>query len=109
MTARIITAGALHQIDRIYDYLARHDAGAAQRVVDRIYKIIDLVTERPHIGRRMRERGVRMYVVKPYPYIVFYRYVERSDEVCIIRVRHAAMRRGGLQEEAPEFRAAANS
>ena len=57
----------------------------------------------------MRERGVRMYVVKPYPYIVFYRYEARSDTVRIIRVRHAARRRGGLQDEAPEFRAAANS
>lgn len=57
----------------------------------------------------MRERGVRMYVVKPYSYIVFYRYLERSDEVRITRVRHGAMRRGSLQEDPLEFRAAAIS
>lgn len=105
MTTRSITAGALRQIAGIHDYIARDSTQSAQRVVDRIHEIIDLVTERPRIGHKMRERGMRMYVVKPYPYIVFYTYLERSDEVRINRVRHAAMRRGALQEEPAEFRA----
>jgi plasmid stabilization system protein ParE len=106
MTTRIVTSGALRQISDIHDYVARDSPEAAQRVVDRIHKIIALVTERPRIGHKMRERGVRMYVVKPYPYIVFYRYSARTDTVRIIRVRHGAMRRGALQDEPAEFRAA---
>lgn len=109
MTTRGITSGALRQIAGIYDYIAHDSPQSAQQVVDRIYEIIDLVTERPRIGHKMRERGVRMYVVKPYPYIVFYRYAERSATVRIIRVRHGAMRRGSLQDEPAEFRVAASS
>ena len=110
MTGQHIVRGVRGQIDGIFEYIALHDSEAAQLVVDRIYKVIDLVTERPRIGRRTLERGVRMYyVVKPYPYIVFYRYVSRRDQVRIIRVRHGAQRRAGLADEAVEFRAAAIS
>jgi toxin ParE1/3/4 len=106
MTTRIITSGALRQISDIHDYIERDNPESAQKVVDRIQKIIELVTERPRIGHRMRERSVRLYVVKPYSYIVFYRYSARTDTVRIIRLRHGAMRRGALQEEETEFRIA---
>ncbi|HXC57273.1 MAG TPA: type II toxin-antitoxin system RelE/ParE family toxin [Rhizomicrobium sp.] len=97
----------MRQIDEIHEYIARDSANSAQDVADRIQKIIDLVTENPRIGRMTRERGVCSYPVTPYPYVVFYRYNERLDEVRILRVRHAAMRRAGLQDEASEFRVAA--
>jgi len=109
VTTQCIVRGVRGQIDRIFEYIACDDPQAAQRVVDRIHKVIDLVTERPRIGRKSLERGVRMYVVKPHPYFVFYRYVARRDEVRIIRVRHGAQRRAGLADEASQFRAAAPS
>ena len=105
MTSRKINDRALRQIDGIFDYIAQRDARAAQKVVDRIHAIIDFVTERPRIGHKTRESGVRTYIVDPYPYVVFYRYSERRDEVQIVRVRHGAMKRAGLQDEAVEFRA----
>jgi plasmid stabilization system protein ParE len=109
VTKRQINDLALRHIDGIFDYSAQRDVHAAQKVVDRIHAIIDLVTERPRIGRKTHESGVRTYIVDPYPYVVFYRYSERHDEVQIIRVRHAAMRRAGLQDEAQEFRPASAS
>jgi toxin ParE1/3/4 len=109
VTARHLVRGVRGQIDRIFDYIARDDPDAAQRVVDRIHKVIDLVTERPRIGRKTFERGVRMYVVKPYPYIVFDRYQPREGQVRIIRVRHGAQRWAGLADEAQQFRRVAIS
>jgi plasmid stabilization system protein ParE len=46
-------------------------------------------------------------MAKPHSYVVFYRYSKNQDEVQIIRVRHTAMRRAGLQDEASQFRTAA--
>jgi plasmid stabilization system protein ParE len=47
VTKRRINDLALRQIGEIHDYIARHDAIAAQKVIDRIHVIIALVTERP--------------------------------------------------------------
>jgi plasmid stabilization system protein ParE len=105
VTSRKISDRALRQIDGIFDYIAQRDARAAQSVVDRIHAVIGLITERPLIGRKTLESGVRTYIVDPYPYLVFYRYSERRDEVQIIRVRDGAMKRAGLQDEPAEFRA----
>jgi plasmid stabilization system protein ParE len=96
---------ALQHIDEIKAYIAQHDLSASRRVGDRIYEIIGFLTEFPLAGRKTLERDVRALAIKPYPFIVFYRYSKRRDELRIVRVRHGAMRRAGLADEAQEFRA----
>ncbi len=104
MTICIVSDSARRHIDEIHDYIARDNPLAAQRVTDRIDHYVHLITECPQIGRKTLERGTRMLVAKPYPYIVFYRYFAPSDEVRILRVLHSAQRRPGLAEEAHTFR-----
>ena len=61
------------------------------------------------MGHETVSRGLRMFVVTPYPYLIFYRYFPRRDELRVERVRHSARRRPALRDEPAEFRAAAMS
>ena len=40
------------------------------------------------MGRRTDIESVRVFAVKPYPYLIFYR--EAPDGITILRVRHMA-------------------
>jgi toxin ParE1/3/4 len=89
---------ATQQVDIIYRYIARDSVNAAQRVVDRIYEIAEFVRSHPGAGRATTVRGLRMFVVNPYPYLVFFRHFGVQDEVRIVRIFHAAQRRPGLSD-----------
>jgi plasmid stabilization system protein ParE len=89
---------AAQQVDLIYHYIARDNADAARRVVDRIYEIAEFVRSHPRSGRATTVRGLRMFVVNPYPYLVFFRHLRAQDEVRIVRIFHAAQRRPGLTD-----------
>ena len=94
---------AAKQVDLIYRYIAKNNPAAAQRVVDRIYEIAEHVRANPGGGRATTVRGLRMFVVNPYPYLVFFRDLPSQNEVRIVRVFHAAQRRPGLQDPARKF------
>jgi plasmid stabilization system protein ParE len=94
---------ALHEISEIYEYLARENPAAAAKVLERIHQLSLLAADYPHTGRSVSLSGVRMLPVAHYPYLIFFRRVPGRSEVRILRVRHAARRHPGFQEEAGEF------
>jgi plasmid stabilization system protein ParE len=96
------TSGAYAQIAKIHAHIAADSPQAADKVVKRIESVAVLLGEQPHIGHKLRYRSERVFPVKPYPYLVFYRLADGC--VHITRVRHAARRRPALQEQAMEFR-----
>jgi plasmid stabilization system protein ParE len=96
---------AAKQVDLIYRYIARDNPAAAQRVVDRIYEIAEHVRANPGGGRATTVRGLRLFVVNPYPYLVFFRDLPGQNEVRIVRVFHAAQRRPGLNDPHRDYRA----
>jgi plasmid stabilization system protein ParE len=46
--------------------------------------------DRPQLGRKLTKPGWRRLVVSPYPYLIDYRV--KTDEIVILRFRHAARR-----------------
>ncbi len=60
----------------------------AGRVVQKIFRSVDLLKENPAIGRAGRVAGTRELVVAETPYIIPYRV--RANAVEILRVFHAA-------------------
>ena len=96
------TLGAYAQIAQIYGHIATDNPQAAEKVVKRIESVAALLGEQPHIGHKLRYRSERVFPVKPYPYLIFYRLA--GGRVHITRIRHAARRRPALQEPAMEFR-----
>jgi plasmid stabilization system protein ParE len=47
-----------------------------------------LISRHPAIGRRTDLADVRVFAVRPYPYLIFYR--EEPGGITILRVRHMA-------------------
>jgi toxin ParE1/3/4 len=93
---------ALRQIDEIYRFIARDNPAAAQSVIDRIYEVSAHVASNPNTGRATVVPEVRMFVVNPYPYLLYFR--KKRNEVRILRVVHAARRRQfELREAARAF------
>ena len=102
----LISGTAIKQIDRIYSYIARDNVDAAQRVRERIFFLINVIAEYPHIGHMTTISGLRQMTVRPYPYIIYFRWLSKQQRVRIVRVLHSAQRRPELREPAAEFRVA---
>jgi toxin ParE1/3/4 len=79
---------ALANLDAEADYIAEDNPAAAGRVVQRIFRAVNLLAENPAMGRAGRVAGTRELVVAETPYIIPYRV--RGDAVEILRVFHAA-------------------
>jgi plasmid stabilization system protein ParE len=94
---------AIRQIRDVYWYIAVENPSAAQRVVDRIYEVVEFISEFPETGRPTRLGRTRVMPASPYPYLIFFRQVLRQDEVRIVRVRHAARKPIGAHDPGREF------
>lgn len=69
-------------------YIAEDNPTAADRLVQRIMRAVNLLGKNPAMGRPGRVSGTRELVVGDTPYIVPYRV--RANAVEILRVFHAA-------------------
>jgi plasmid stabilization system protein ParE len=79
------------QIDKALDYIRTHSPSGADNVSRRISEAIDLLNEQPRAGRQTSRTSVRRLVLSPYPYVMFYRILEK-DDVLVLRFVHAARR-----------------
>jgi toxin ParE1/3/4 len=70
------------------DYIAEDNPAAAGRLVQRIFRAVDLLAKNPAMGRPGRVSGTRELVVPDTPYIVPYRV--RANALEILQVFHAA-------------------
>jgi toxin ParE1/3/4 len=83
---------AVRQITQAFDYIAQDNPIAANAFLIRVEEIVSLITVRPGIGRRTKKSGVQVVGLQPYRYLLFYKLLEQSDEIRIIRVRHMSRR-----------------
>lgn len=81
---------ALAQLDKIFAYIQERDPKAAQRVIERIKRSIQALSDFPYGFRQSAIPGIRELPIIRYPYIVFYTIDETAEEVLILRVRHTA-------------------
>ena len=79
---------ALANLNAEAEYIAEDNPAAARRVVQKIFRAVDLLKQNPAMGRAGRVAGTRELIVTDTPYIVPYRV--RGDAVEILRVFHAA-------------------
>lgn len=84
------TEPALDDLEKIGDYIARHDPGAAARMVDTIFSQVDRLETFPKLGRPGRVSGTRELVVTTTPFIVPYRL--KADQIELLAVLHGARR-----------------
>ena len=73
-------------LDSIWDFIAADSVGAANRQIDRIGEVFEMLTQNPLAGRERRElrRDLRSFPVSSY--VVF--YVALADGIEVVRVMH---------------------
>jgi len=84
---------ALAQLQSIFAYIEESNSRAASAVVDHIQATADLLGTFPWMGRPTDEKDVRVRVDTKYPYLIFYKVLEDTGEVRILRILHGAQRR----------------
>ena len=96
MAALIYTRGALADLERIFEFLAREDPAAGVAAVDVIREAVSILENHPMIGRPA-EYGLRELVVSRgrSGYVALYRHLVPEDVVLILAIRH--QREAGYQ------------
>lgn len=81
---------ALRNLDETAAYIARDNADAAKRVVERLRQATERLARYPESGRPGRIAGTRELIVPGLPFILPYRV--RPTTIEILRVLHASRR-----------------
>lgn len=79
---------AVDDLQSLRSYIAQDNAAAAGKVVKKILRSIDVLSEQPGIGRPGRVGNTRELIILGTPYIVPYRV--RDNMIEILRVFHCA-------------------
>jgi toxin ParE1/3/4 len=83
------TYTATTNLESIRNYIHNENPTAAFKVVTKIFKNVEQLSEFPKSGRKGRAIGTRELVSTDAPYIVSYRILQ--DHIEIIQVLHDAM------------------
>lgn len=75
-------------LEEIWLYIAEDNEGAADGMIRKIFKAIDLLTKNPMMGRAREELLPGIRSLGAPPYIVFYRAA--PDAIEIVRILHGA-------------------
>lgn len=81
---------AAQNLEDAYDYLTKDNPKVAQAFMQDVYRLVNLLTTQPAMGRAGRVAGTRELVVQDYPFIIPYRV--HQDEIHILRVFHTKLR-----------------
>lgn len=81
---------AIVDLKSLKDYITLDNPQAAQLVVSRIKKAVDLLSEQPAMGRLGRVSNTRELVIDKAPYVLPYRV--RDNKIEILRVLHTSRR-----------------
>ena len=74
----------------ILDYIESQSPQGAENVKRRLHAVVQLLADHPNVGRATNRGDIRRVVVRPYPYVIFYR--PEPAGIVIHGVRHAARR-----------------
>jgi toxin ParE1/3/4 len=85
------THAASRDLELIESYIGQDDPIAALDTVLTILHRVESLKEHPGLGRPGRVAGTRELPIPGLPHIVA--YMERANEVIILRVLHGSMRR----------------
>jgi toxin ParE1/3/4 len=77
-------------MSEILDFINARSPQGADHVKRRLQAVINLLADHPDSGRLTNKDGIRRAVVRPYPYVIFYR--PDMTGIVIHGVRHAARR-----------------
>jgi len=79
---------AITDLDSVFAYVAADNPTAANRLIDRIEKAVQVLPQHPTAGRDGRLMGTRELVVTGTPFVIPYRV--RRNTIEILAVIHGA-------------------
>lgn len=84
-----VTALALADLERLFDFLAEHNPKLAQERLLSVRRAFELLADHPLLGREA-EDGRRELILSrgKFGYIAKYRWVPAEETVLILAVRH---------------------
>ena len=84
---------ALDDLQGIFDWISSENPRAAQRVIDRIFRKLELllVPGFARIGRAGLDPGTRELIERPY--IIVYEVHEQRNEIVVLAIVHRARNR----------------
>ena len=88
--AQVSYAGnALENLERIFEFIARHDASAAGATVEAIRSGLQILADHPFVGRPV-EGELRELIMSHgrTGYLALYRYLPATDEAQVLAIRH---------------------
>ncbi|EMX2133976.1 type II toxin-antitoxin system RelE/ParE family toxin [Enterobacter hormaechei] len=77
---------AIANLEAEFRYIAEDDPQAAERFVNEVWRLTQLLKEQPAMGREGRVPETRELILHNYPYIIPYRV--RNNTIQILRVFH---------------------
>lgn len=84
------TFRAANDLVETADYIRRENPRAAQKVRASILQSLELLAQFPKTGHLQSVEDVRKLVVRRYPYLVYYRINEATDEIVVLTIQHPA-------------------
>jgi toxin ParE1/3/4 len=87
------TPRATQDLAAIADYIHAHNPAAAQNVRAAILGSLQTLALFPEVGRRQTVEGVRKFVTRKYPYLVYYTVDQGDEEIVILTIQHPARQR----------------
>ncbi|HRP98125.1 MAG TPA: type II toxin-antitoxin system RelE/ParE family toxin [Rhodocyclaceae bacterium] len=101
MARLIYSERALADLERLTDFLADTDPGAAEATVDLIEEAVSTLARHPMIGRPV-EYGLRELVISRgrTGYMALYSFDEHRDDVLVLAIRH--QREAGCGTHTPD-------
>lgn len=84
----IYTNEAIDDIDNIHDYISKDNFMAADNLLNRIYKVIDLISKNPYIGVVGRVENTREFFIPYSNYFIV--YTVDNNILTIVNIIHMA-------------------
>ena len=87
------TPRAAQDLAGIADFIRARNPAAALRVRATILNSLQNLVLFPEVGRRQTVKGVRKFVTRKYPYLVYYTVDQDTEEIIILAIQHPARER----------------
>jgi toxin ParE1/3/4 len=84
---------AAQDLAAIADYIHERNPAVAQNVRAAILHSLQSLVLFPEAGRRQTIEGVRKFVTRKYPYLVYYTVDPSAEEIVILTIQHPARER----------------
>lgn len=92
----ILSPQAFDDLNAILEYIKQDSPQNASRVIDRLQRTAESLTELPHRYKTHRNRRRPELVIRAMPvppFVIYYRVVEESSTVHVLTMRHGPRRK----------------